>query len=74
MSCLLCGSQDQLEFAAETNVCFGSGIKNIHVPGFLMFPKILFCLKCGFSRFTLPEIELAEFRLKIAALKSTGST
>jgi hypothetical protein len=58
MFCPHCGSDTQSEFAAEINLCFG-GLKNIHIPGFRTSPSVLTCLECGFSRFTLPQTELA---------------
>ena len=58
MFCPHCRSDTQAEFAAEINLCFG-GLKNIHIPGFLTFPRVVACLECGFSRFTIPEAELA---------------
>jgi hypothetical protein len=58
MSCLLCGSSNGSEFAAEMIIHF-SGLKNLDKPGIWVFPKLLVCLDCGFSRFTVPETELA---------------
>jgi hypothetical protein len=45
------------EFAAEINIHF-SGLKNLDKPSVLVFPRILVCLDCGFSRFTAPEAAL----------------
>jgi len=58
MSCPSCNSANRAKFVAEINVHF-SGLKNIANPGVLLLPKILICLDCGFSRFTVPETELA---------------
>jgi hypothetical protein len=34
-------------------------LKNVDEPGVWVFPKLLVCLACGFSRFTVQESELA---------------
>jgi hypothetical protein len=36
-----------------------SGLKNLNKPGAWVFPKLLVCLDCGFSQFTVPVAELA---------------
>jgi len=36
-----------------------SGLRNIDNPGILAFPKVLVCLDCGFSQFTISNTELA---------------
>jgi len=58
VSCLLCPSDNQAEFAAEMIIHF-SGRKNIDNPGVRAFSKLLVCLDCGFSRVIVPETELA---------------
>jgi hypothetical protein len=58
MSCLLCGSGNQAELTAEMVIHF-SGLKNLDKPGVWIFPKLLVCLDCGCSHFTVPERELA---------------
>jgi hypothetical protein len=58
MSCLLCGSGNQAELTAEMLIHF-SGLKNLDKPGVWVFPKLLVCLDCGFSYFTVAERELA---------------
>ena len=58
MSCALCASVNEAEFTAEMMIHF-SGLRNIDRPGVLVFPKVLVCLDCGFSRFTVAEKELA---------------
>jgi hypothetical protein len=61
LSCLSCASGNQAEFGAEINIHF-PGLRNIDRPSLLAFPKLLVCLDCGFSRFTLPETELRLLR------------
>ena len=58
MSCPLCGSGNQAELTAEMFVHF-PGLKNLDKPAVWLFPKLLVCLDCGCSHFTVPERELA---------------
>jgi hypothetical protein len=58
MTCLSCQSDQQAELSAEILIHF-PGLKNIDKPGVLSYPKILVCMDCGFSRFTVSETELA---------------
>lgn len=58
MSCLLCRLGNQVEFSAEMIVHLG-GIKNLDNSGVMLFPKLLVCIGCGFSQFTVPKAELA---------------
>jgi hypothetical protein len=55
--CKACGSDDHSEFNAEIDVHF-SGLRNLDKPAVLVFPKLLVCLACGFTEFTLRESEL----------------
>jgi predicted nucleic-acid-binding Zn-ribbon protein len=57
MQCKSCGSHNQTEFNAEINVHF-PGLKNVDKTAVLVFPKLLLCLDCGFTEFTLSESEL----------------
>lgn len=57
MCCLSCASDNETELAAEMIIHF-SGIRNLDKPGVWVFPNLLVCLNCGFSRFTVPETEL----------------
>jgi hypothetical protein len=66
MPCSLCMSRNQTEFPAEVNIHFISP-KNLNIPGVLAFPKVLICMDCGASWFTLPERELRELKDGIAA-------
>jgi hypothetical protein len=53
MSCKLCQSNNQREFSAEINIhpsAFEGGI--------FVFPKLVVCLDCGFTEFSLPKTEL----------------
>jgi hypothetical protein len=58
MSCPLCASGNQGEFGTEMRIHF-RGLKNLNKPIVWLFPELLVCLDCGFSRFTVPETELA---------------
>ena len=58
MCCLLCVSGTEAEFSAELMVHF-SGLENLDKPQVLLFPRLLVCLDCGFSRFRTTETELA---------------
>jgi hypothetical protein len=57
MQCKACGSHKQTELNAEINVHV-PGLKNLDRPAVLVFPKLLLCLDCGFTEFTLRESEL----------------
>jgi hypothetical protein len=59
MPCLLCTSGNQAEFTAEINIHF-RGRENIEDPGVLVFPKLLVCLDCGWSSFSIPETEMSQ--------------
>jgi len=57
MSCLLCASSNLSEFSGELSIRL-QGLKKLDKPNVLVFPKILVCLDCGFSRFTTQKPEL----------------
>jgi hypothetical protein len=57
MSCPLCGSGNDAEFAAEMIIHF-RGLENLDKPSVWVFPKLLVCLDCGSSYFTVPKSEL----------------
>src|SRR5580704_18883076 len=61
MSCPLCASGNQGEFGTEMRIHF-RGLKNLAKPIAWLFPILLVCLDCGFSRFTIPETELTSLR------------
>jgi len=54
MACLSCQSDNQAEFSAEMIIHF-SGLKNLDNPGVWEFSKLLVCLDCGVSRFTISD-------------------
>ena len=66
MACRSCGSVNQTEFGAEINIHF-SGRKGLDKPAVLVFPKLVVCLDCGVTQFTLPETELSLLREAAAA-------
>lgn len=57
MSCSSCGSETQKEFASEISVHL-LGMQNVNKPTVMVFPKLLVCLKCGFTGFKMAESEL----------------
>ncbi len=61
MSCTVCASANQVEFPAEIAIHF-SGKMNQNRPHVFAFQKLLVCLDCGFSSFTVPEAELRVLR------------
>lgn len=54
MSCLSCGSENQTEFPSEISV-HHPGLENVDTPTTMVFPKLLTCMKCGFTAFKMPE-------------------
>ena len=54
---LSCSSGNQSEFGSEILIHFG-GLTNLDRRSVWVFPKLLVCLDCGFSRFTIPKCEL----------------
>jgi hypothetical protein len=57
MTCKRCGSDRQSVFNGETAIHF-RGLKGLEKPIVWMFPKLLVCLDCGVTEFTVPEREL----------------
>ena len=58
MSCKSCQSQNQRDLNGEIAIHF-PGLKGLDKPIVWVFPKLLVCLDCGFSEFTVPERELS---------------
>jgi hypothetical protein len=69
MPCKTCGSHNQTEFNAEINVHF-PGLKNLDRPAVLVFPRLLLCLDCGFTEFTLIESELLLLAKDVSVLSA----
>jgi hypothetical protein len=67
MHCASCQSSDLERFSTEMMI-HSSGEENIGDPGILAFQKVLVCLSCGFSEFTIPVNDLM-----LLASKSTRS-
>jgi hypothetical protein len=65
MGCASCQSEKLAEFTAEMMIHF-SGLSNIEHPGIAVTPKVSVCLDCGFSRFTMSEIELKRLAKRTA--------
>jgi len=57
MWCSSCGSESLTEFTAEIDIHF-PGLRNLDNLPVLVYPKLLVCLECGFTQFTIPEAEL----------------
>ena len=66
MVCRSCRSQDQSEFAAEINIHF-PGREALDTPPVLVFTRLLVCLRCGFTEFTVSEPELHRLARDAAA-------
>jgi len=73
MYCASCQSSNQAEFTTEMMIHV-SGVKNIDKPGVLVFPKVLVCLDCGSSRFTIPGTDLALLAERNAKTASTAGS
>ena len=58
MFCPECGSGNGVEFATEMMIHF-PGLKHLDDPGVWSFSKILVCLDCGSSLFSVPKEKLA---------------
>jgi hypothetical protein len=71
MSCSLCSSLNEAEFAAEMMIHV-SGLKHLDNPGVLAFPKIVVCLDCGASRFSTPEEVLRQVQQEEIALPAAA--
>jgi hypothetical protein len=70
MPCPSCRSVKEAELTAEMLIHF-PGLKNLDKPAVWLFPKLLVCLDCGFSRFTVPGKELASVVKGASANKSS---
>jgi hypothetical protein len=57
MPCKACQSDDQRTFNGEIAIHF-PGLKGLDKPIVWAFPKLVVCLDCGFTEFSVPEAEL----------------
>lgn len=55
--CSRCSSESPKEFSGELAIHF-TGLAGLNKPIVWVFPKLLVCLNCGFTEFTVPEREL----------------
>jgi hypothetical protein len=58
MSCRSCQSQNLRNLNGEIAIHF-PGLKGLDKPIVWVFPKLLVCLDCGVTEFTVPERELS---------------
>lgn len=59
MACTGCHSPNQAEMNTEINIHY-SGLAYPGDPGLFVFPRVIVCLDCGVSQFTVGEDELAQ--------------
>ena len=57
MTCSRCNSDSQSTFNGECAIHF-PGLKGLDKPIVWVFPKLVVCLHCGLTEFTVPEKEL----------------
>ena len=58
MACEKCDSGNHSTFNGEVAIHF-PGLKGLDKPIVWVFPKLLVCLNCGLTEFTVPETEYA---------------
>ena len=66
MACRSCRSENQSELVAEINIHF-PGWRGLDKPAVMAYPKLVVCLDCGFTQFTLPETETRALETGAAA-------
>src|SRR4029077_12496376 len=59
MVCRLCQAENETEVGAEINIHFPAQM-GLDEPPLLVFPKLVVCLCCGFTNFTLEATELRQ--------------
>jgi hypothetical protein len=70
MPCNSCGSGNQQSFISE--ICIHlPGFENLSKPAVLVFPHMVVCLDCGFTRFSLSQADLR--RLDDASLEAAAA-
>jgi len=63
--CAACHSFNQNSFTAESAIHF-LGLKGLDKPIVWVFPKLLVCLDCGYTEFTIPARELKVLQTGLA--------
>ena len=61
MRCKQCNSEDHRMFTSELAIHF-RGLDGLRKPIVWVYPKLLVCMCCGFTGFTVPERELSILR------------
>jgi hypothetical protein len=61
MTCKGCHSDEQSVFNGEAAIYF-PGLEGLDKPIVFVFPKLVVCLHCGFTEFTVPVRELQVLR------------
>jgi hypothetical protein len=59
MACTRCQSDNQEMFPAEINAHF-PGFEGLSKPTVWIFPRLLVCLDCGLTEFTIPGTQLQQ--------------
>jgi hypothetical protein len=57
MACKSCQSENQRRLFGELAIHF-PGLHGLHKPIVWVFPKLVICLDCGVTEFTIPDPEL----------------
>jgi hypothetical protein len=74
MACVLCASNNEVEFPAEMILHFPfSGLQDLNKNGVFIYPKVLVCLDCGYSRFTTREADVAALAKGVGRQMKLGS-
>jgi len=58
MSCKLCASENLSRVATEIAI----HLPGLSTPHVFLFPRVVVCMDCGFTEFSIPETELCGLR------------
>lgn len=58
MVCKSCQSENQRRLFGELAIHF-PGLDGLHKPIVWVFPKLVICLDCGLTEFTIPQTDLS---------------
>jgi hypothetical protein len=75
MSCKRCASGKVRDFDGELAIQY-PGLKGLDIPHVFVNPKLIICLECGFTEFSMPETELRSLvdgRLPVVGTKEPPS-